>query len=66
MRQLDFIGQFTPNIQYIKEKNNISAGFMFKIESIRFLDTADYKKLKEYQDNKKDLSICLNQVQLLV
>lgn len=55
VRQLDFIGQFTTDIQYITGKDNIPADFLSRIESIGFPNSIDYDKLQEHQEADEQL-----------
>lgn len=55
VRQLDFIGQFTTDIQYIIGKNNIPADFLSRIEAVEFPGSIDYNKLQEHQEADEQL-----------
>lgn len=55
IRHLDYVGQFTTNIEYVVGKDNITADFLSRIETIDFLSTLDYSKLQTQQENDKEL-----------
>lgn len=55
LRHLDFISQFTTNIEYIAGKENITADFLSRIEAIDFPTTIDYDSLQVYQENDPEL-----------
>jgi len=55
LRHLDFISQFTTNIEYIAGKKNITADFLSRIEAIDFPTTIDYDSLQTHQENDAEL-----------
>lgn len=54
-RQLDFISQFSTDIQFITGKNNITADFLSRIETIDFSSSIDYQKLQTHQETNSEL-----------
>jgi len=55
VRQLDYIGQFSTNIEYIAGKENIAADFLSRIEAIDFPNTIDYELLQLHQESDPEL-----------
>jgi len=55
IRQLNFISQFTTDIQHVSGKFNIPAGFLSRIEEIGFPDSIDYDKLQQQQETDEEL-----------
>lgn len=55
-RHLDYIGQFTTDIQYVTGKNNIPADFLSRIEEISFPNVIDYyDRLQLHQEADSEL-----------
>jgi len=59
VHQLDFIGQFTTDIQYIIGKSNIPADFLSRIEVVEFPGSIDNNKLQEHQEADEKLKLLL-------
>lgn len=60
IRNLDYISQFSTDIQYIAGKQNIPADFLSRIETIDFLSVLDFEKLQEHQDTDQELKHLLS------
>lgn len=56
IRQLNFISQFTTDIQHVSGKFNIPADFLSRIEAIGFPDAIDYNKLQQQQETDEELN----------
>ena len=59
-RQLDFISQFTTNIQHIKGSDNITADTLSRIASINMPSPIDYSEIAKAQENDLELNSLLN------
>ena len=64
-RQLDFISQFTTNIQHIKGSDNITADTLSRIASINMPSPIDYSEIAKAQENDLELNSLLNNPQNL-
>ena len=60
-RHLDFLSQFTTDIQYVKGEENITADFMSRIESIQVPTSLPYDEIAQAQQNDAELSEIINQ-----
>jgi len=52
---LNFISQFTTDIQHVSGKFNILADYLSRIEEIGFPDSIDYDKLQQQQETDEEL-----------
>lgn len=59
LRHLDYIGQFTTDIRYIKGKENITADMLSRIEEIERKEI-DYSELAKLQKNDEELKSIIN------
>lgn len=55
-RHLDFIGQFTTNIQHVSGKDNVIADFLSRIEVDAVNTAIDYNQIARSQQNDTELS----------
>ena len=55
LRQLDFIGQFSTDIQHISGKDNIVADALSRIDTITLSSSVNYSLLAKEQDSDKEL-----------
>lgn len=55
-RHLDYIGQFTTNIQHVSGKDNITADFLSRIEANAVNTTIDYEQIAKSQQNNDELN----------
>ena len=55
IRQLDFISQFTSDIQHISGKDNVVADTLSRVEAITLPSTIDFEDLADEQTNDQEL-----------
>lgn len=55
LRHLDFIGQFTTNIQYVKGSENIPADMLSRIETLEIPNVLDYAAIAKTQATDSEL-----------
>lgn len=55
-RQLDFMSQFTTDIQHIKGSDNIRADTLSKISSITMSSPVDYEEISKVQEQNSILA----------
>lgn len=54
-RQLDFISQYTTDIEYVSGEENAAADFLSRIENINIDEPIDYNKIAEQQQHCPEL-----------
>ncbi|GFY78334.1 gag-pol polyprotein [Trichonephila inaurata madagascariensis] len=62
-RQLDFISQFTTDIQHIKGSDNLTADTLSRIASIHMPNPIDYNEIAKAQENDSELISLINNPQ---
>lgn len=55
-RHLDYIGQFTTDVQHVSGKENVVADFLSRTEVNTVNDEIDYEQIAETQENDNDLA----------
>lgn len=63
-RQLEFIGQFTTDFQYIKGNENTVADCLSRVEMISCPSPLNYKEISEAQQNNEELKMMQKQTNL--
>lgn len=60
-RQLDFIGQITTDIRYVKGVDNVTADLLSRIQSLHSSSTIDYDKLADDQQDDAEIKSFLSE-----
>lgn len=55
IQQLNYISQFTTDVQHVSSKYNILADFLSILKEIGFPDSIDYDKLQQQQETDGEL-----------
>jgi hypothetical protein len=59
LRHLDYIGQFTTNVQHISGKANIVADTLSRIQEVLIIKPVNYEAVAEAQENDEELKSLL-------